>query len=150
MSPHAIAPELDKHASASSGAGAQAVVPVARVLLSLIFIFAGLSHFSSGPIAYAASQGVPLASLAVPLSGVMSLAGGLSVALGYKAKWGGWILVAFLVPVTFMMHKFWAVTDPMMQQVQMAMFMKNLGLMGGALLVAYFGAGPYSLDARKR
>ena len=59
------------------------------------------------------------------------------------------MLVAFLVPVTLSMHAFWAVKDPMMAQMQFAMFMKNLGLLGGALLVAHFGAGPYSLDARR-
>jgi putative oxidoreductase len=62
---------------------------------------------------------------------------------------GAAFLVAFLVPVTLSMHAFWAVKDPMMAQIQMAMFMKNVGLLGGALLVAHFGAGPYSLDARR-
>ena len=55
-----------------------------------------------------------LAQLAVPLSGVFALLGGLSVALGYKAKWRSWLLVAFLVPVTITMHNFWAVQEPMM------------------------------------
>jgi putative oxidoreductase len=45
-----------------------------------------------------------------------------------------------------MMHKFWAVTDPMMMQMQMAMFMKNISLTGGALMISYFGAGPISID----
>ena len=48
------------------------------------------------------------------------------------------------------MHAFWAIPDPMMRQIQMAFFMKNLGLLGGALLIAYFGAGPVSLDERAR
>ncbi|HTH66327.1 MAG TPA: hypothetical protein VL563_16710 [Gemmatimonadales bacterium] len=47
------------------------------------------------------------------------------------------------------MHAFWAVKDPMMAQVQFAMLMKNLGLLGGALLVAHLGAGPYSVDTRR-
>jgi putative oxidoreductase len=47
------------------------------------------------------------------------------------------------------MHKFWGITDPMMQQMQMVMFMKNLAMLGGALLVSQFGSGPWSLDARK-
>src|SRR5581483_11224771 len=90
----------------------------------------------------------PLASLAVPASGILALLGGLSVALGFKARWGALALIAFLVPVTFMMHNFWAVTDPMMHQLQMANFMKNLALIGGALTFAVRGAGAYSLDAR--
>jgi putative oxidoreductase len=48
-----------------------------------------------------------------------------------------------------MMHKFWTVTDPMMAQNQMVHFMKNVSMLGGALLVSQFGAGPFSLDARR-
>ncbi len=93
-------------------------VPVGRVLYSAIFILAALGHFSKQTIGYAAQQGVPLASIAVPLSGVMALLGGLSVALGYKAKWGAWLLVLFLAPVTVMLHNFWAVKEPMAPQMQ--------------------------------
>lgn len=120
-----------------------------RMLYSGIFIMASLGHFSKGTIGYAAAQGVPLASIAVPLSGVLALLGGLSVALGYKAKWGAWLLVLFLLPVTLMMHNFWAVGDPMMARIQKVMFVKNISLLGGALLIAHFGAGPLSLDARR-
>jgi putative oxidoreductase len=80
---------------------------------------------------------------------VIALAGGLSIVLGYHARIGGWLLVLFLVPVTLMMHKFWAATDPQMAQMQQAMFLKNVSMLGGALLIAHFGAGPLSLDARR-
>jgi putative oxidoreductase len=123
------------------------IVPVGRVLLSAIFILASFGHFSAGTVQYAASQGVPLPSVAVPLSGVLALLGGLSVALGYRAKIGAWLLVLFLAPVTLMMHRFWGVADPMMAQMQQIMFMKNMAILGAALLVAYHGAGPLSLDA---
>ena len=53
------------------------------------------------------------------------------------------------LPVTLSMHAFWAVKDPMAAGMQYAMFMKNVGLLGGALLIAHFGAGPFSLDARR-
>jgi putative oxidoreductase len=126
-----------------------AVVLLGRFLFVLIFLMAGLNHFSRQTIAFAASQGVPLASFAVPFSGVLAIAGGLSILLGYRAKLGAWLIVLFLVPVTLMMHKFWTVTDPMAQQVQMVMFMKNIAILGGALLISQFGAGPLSLDARQ-
>src|SRR3954465_1738495 len=95
------------------------VVLLARFLLSAIFIFAAFGHFSSKTIEMAALAGVPLAAIAVPLSGLMSLAGGLSVLIGYRARLGALLLVAFLVPVTLAMHKFWNVTDPMMAQMHM-------------------------------
>jgi putative oxidoreductase len=125
------------------------LVVLGRVLYALIFVVAGPGHFAANTIAYAASQGVPLAWVAVPLSGIMAFAGGLSIALGFRAKWGGWLIVLFLVPVTVMMHNFWAMTDPNMAQMQQIMFMKNLSMLGAALLIAHFGSGPLSLDSRK-
>jgi putative oxidoreductase len=126
------------------------VVLVGRLLFGLIFMLAGANHFATQSIAYAASKGVPLASIAVPLSGVIALAGGLSILLGYRARIGAWLIVLFLACVTPMMHKFWAATDPMIFQIQMAMFMKNVSMLGGALLITQFGAGPWSLDARRK
>ena len=126
-----------------------AVVVLGRFLFTLIFLMAGANHFSAKTIAFSASQGVPSASIAVPLSGVMAIAGGLSILLGYRAKLGAWLIVLFLIPVTLMMHKFWTVQDPMMAQVQMILFMKNVAMLGAALLISQFGAGPFSLDARR-
>ena len=126
-----------------------ALVPVGRAFFAAIFLMAGRSHFDPATIAYAGSAGVPFAEFLVPASGMLAFLGGLSVLLGWRARLGAAMLVAFLVPVTLGMHAFWAVTDPMMAQMQFAMFMKNLGLLGGALLVAHLGAGPYSLDARR-
>ena len=127
-----------------------AVLGLGRFLFALIFLMAGANHFNKQTIGYAAaSQGVPLAAIAVPLSGVLAIAGGLSILLGYRAKLGAWLIVLFLVPVSLMMHKFWTVSDPMMAQIQMILFMKNVSMLGGALLISQFGAGPFSLDARR-
>jgi putative oxidoreductase len=125
------------------------VVVLGRFFFAMIFLLAGANHFNKQTIGYAASQGVALASIAVPLSGVLAIAGGLSILLGYRAKLGAALIVLFLVPVTLMMHKFWTVTDPMMAQIQMILFMKNVSMLGGALLISQFGAGPFSLDARR-
>jgi putative oxidoreductase len=126
-----------------------AVVVLGRLFFAVIFLMAGANHFNKQTIGYAASQGVPLAALAVPLAGVLAIVGGLSILLGYRAKLGAWLIVLFLIPVTLMMHKFWTVTDPMMAQIQMILFMKNVSMLGGALLISHFGAGPFSLDAHR-
>jgi putative oxidoreductase len=122
-------------------------VLLGRILYSLIFIMAIASHFSSGIVNYAEAKGVPMANILVPLSGVIAIIGGVSIALGYKARAGAWLLVVFLIPVTFYMHAFWKETDATQMHMQMANFMKNVGLLGGALLISYFGSGPASLDA---
>ena len=125
-----------------------AVVLLGRFLFALIFLLAGPSHFSQQTIAFATSQGVPLANFAVPASGILALLGGLSILLGYRAKFGAWLIVLFLLPVTFMMHKFWGISDPVAAHTQMAMFMKNIALVGSALFISQLGAGPLSLDSR--
>jgi putative oxidoreductase len=134
---------------AGGGSAARWLAPVGRVLYALIFILAAPGHFKAGTIGYAASAGVPLANVAVPVAGVIALLGGLSVALGFRARVGAWLLVVFLVPVTLFMHRFWGVADPMMAQMQQVNFMKNLALLGAALYLAWAGAGPVSLDARR-
>ncbi len=105
-------------------------------------------HFKSETIAFAAVQGVPLANLAVPASGILELVGALSIILGYRARLGAVALIAFLVPVTFAMHPFWSVSDPMAHQLQLVLFMKNIALVGTALMIVQLGVGPFSLDAR--
>ena len=85
--------------------------------------------------------------LLVPVSGVIALAGGLSLLLGYRTRLGAWLLVVFLVPVTLMMHAFWAVSDPAMFLIQLTLFVRNLTMLGAALFIARAGAGSLSLDA---
>src|SRR5688500_10904961 len=115
---------------------------IGRVLFSLIFLASAAGHFSPETIAFSASRGVPLASILVPVTGIMMILGGLSIALGYKAKWGALILVLFLLPVTLVMHAFWNIEDPVARQMDMIAFLKNLSMLGAALLVAGFGSGP--------
>jgi putative oxidoreductase len=146
MATHSIA--MSKNVEAT-GFWQGAVVVLGRFLFASIFLFAAPNHFTKQTIAFSASQGVPLASIAVPLSGVVAIAGGLSILLGYRAKLGAWLIVLFLVPVSLMLHKFWTIQDPMMAQLQMILFMKNVSMLGGALLISQFGAGPFSLDARR-
>ena len=120
-----------------------------RLLFVLIFLKTGPNLFLKQTISYAASQGVPFATFAVPIAGVLALAGGMSVLVGFRTKLGASLIALFLIPVTLMMHKFWTVSDAGMAQMQMIMFMKNLAILGGALLISQFGAGPMSLDARR-
>ena len=124
----------------------QYVVLLGRFFYSLIFIAASLGHFSQESMDYAMQHGVPMPEILVPLSGIVGLAGGLSILLGYRAKIGAWLLVLFLVPTTCMMHHFWGLADAQMAMMQQIMFMKNLSMLGGALIIAYFGSGPLSLD----
>lgn len=140
-------PVMQNAASSSRPSGL--LTFLGRLFFVLIFLLSGPRHFLSQTIAYAAKQGVPMAQIAVPFSGLLAVIGGLSVLLGYRAKIGGWLIALFLIGVTPLMHAFWNVTDPMMYQIQFVMFMKNLSMLGGALLISQYGSGPWSLDSRR-
>lgn len=124
----------------------RAIVPIGRALFALIFITSVFGHFSGSAIDSAAAHGVPLATILVPASGLLALIGGLSVLLGYRARFGAFLLLVFLVPVTLVMHRFWGLADPRMAELQRANFLKNTALIGGTLLLMYYGSGPVSLD----
>jgi putative oxidoreductase len=123
-------------------------VPIGRALFALIFLLAAPSHFSAATIGYASVHGVPFAGILVPFAGVLALLGGLSVLFGFRARVGALLLVLFLLPVTFTMHAFWGIVDPQMAMLQRVMFLKNLSMLGGALLLLYYGGGPISMDTR--
>jgi putative oxidoreductase len=124
-------------------------VPLGRLLFALVFILASPELLSgSGSVAAAAKHGVPFAAYAVPLAGLFALLGGLSVAFGYHGRAGAWLLFLFLVPVTFFMHAFWKEDSPTAAMMQEVQFMKNMGLIGATLVLAWFGPGPLSVDAR--
>lgn len=124
------------------------IVVTGRICFATIFIISGLNHLLNyaGMVQYAVSAGVAFPDLMVPLTGTMILCGGLMVLLGLWARLGALLLVAFLVPTTLIMHRFWGLTDTTEVANQMAHFLKNVGLLGAALLMLYFGPGPLSLD----
>lgn len=121
------------------------ILLLGRILYSAIFVLSGFSHFTEPLIQYGASQGVPFPFFLVPLSGLIAILGGLSILLGYKTRYGAWLIVIFLIPVTLMMHPFWAIADSSDAMIQQIMFMKNLSMLGGAFILSYFGSGALSL-----
>ena len=125
------------------------LVPLGRLLFASIFILSSLELFSSRAVGYAVDAGVPVANVLVPLAGILALVGGVSVLLGYHARVGALLLVLFLLPVTLWMHRFWTAADPTAAAQQMANFLKNTAMLGAALMLTYFGAGPLSLDAKR-
>lgn len=144
------AEEAESHVHVEPMDARRYLAPLGRLGFSAIFLESGVHHFSSSTIGYAASQGVPFANALVPLSGVIAIVGGLMVLVGYRTRIGAALLALFLVPVTFAMHRYWDATDAQTAMMQHVHFMKNISMLGGALLLCYFGAGAVSLDARRR
>lgn len=118
-----------------------------RIIFGGYFLSSGINHFLETQMmsGYAASKGVPMPTIAVLVAGALIVAGGALVLLGYKVRWAAWLIILFLVPVTFMMHNFWAV-DPEMKQSEMINFMKNIGLIGASLMIAGVRSWPLGLE----
>jgi putative oxidoreductase len=114
---------------------------IGRVLFALLFVSSGLqAHLGKGGkqgIEYARSLGAPNPDLLVPLSGVAIIAGGIMIAFGIWADLGALLVIGFLIGITPIMHAYWKVDDPQMQQIQAAMFYKNVALLGAALIIFY-------------
>lgn len=119
---------------------------IGRILFALLFLVKSIEHFFPSMMDHASSMGVPLPFITVPVFGVLALLGGLSILLGYKAKIGAWLLVIFLLPVTFLMHPFWKASDSFSSMMHQYCFWKNLALLGASLMIAYAGSGPISID----
>ncbi len=121
-----------------------------RILLALIFITSGFSKISGfdGTVGYIASKGLPMASVAAVLAIVVELGGGIAVAVGFMTRWAALVLAAFTVIAGLIFHAYWAVPadQVMMQQIN---FWKNISIAGGFLVLAAFGPGAISIDAKR-
>jgi uncharacterized membrane protein YphA (DoxX/SURF4 family) len=123
-----------------------------RLIFGGYFLYNGANHFlSNAALAqYAASKGVPNPEIAVALSGLLLIAGGLSVLLGAWPRLGALCIIVFLAIVTPTMHNFWAVSDPAMRMADMIHFTKDAALLGASLLMLGIERPwPYSLEQRR-
>lgn len=108
-----------------------------RILFGGYFVMSGFNHFRNLEMLsqYAASKGVSAPRAAVRLTGLMLLLGGLGILLGVKIGWAVLLLSVFLIVVSFKMHNFWTISDPMAKMPEMINFLKNMALLGAALMM---------------
>ena len=121
---------------------------IGRIILGVYYLFNAVNHFMQLEMmsGYAASKGVPAPKLAVGGSGLLLLLGGLSILLGYQPYIGAILIVVFLVPVAFMMHNFWTISDPQAKMGEMVNFLKTIALAASALMfLAIPTPWPFSL-----
>ena len=126
------------------------VVVIARVLLALMFILAGISKFGgiAGTAGYIASKGLPMPTALAVATAAFEVVAGIALAVGFQARWAALALAVFTLLANVLFHNFWAMPAEQ-QMMQQLMFLKNLAVAGGMLMVFSFGAGPASLDARR-
>lgn len=116
-----------------------------RAFLSAIFIISGVSKITApaGMIGYIESVGLPLPALALALAILVEVAGGVALILGYRTRLVAAGLAAFTVITALAFH------NQLGDQNQFIHFFKNIAMAGGLLQVVAFGAGRFSLDARR-
>ena len=124
---------------------------IGRVLLALLFLPAGFSKISGfeGTVGYIASVGMPMPEVAAVIALTVEIAGGLALIAGFGTRVAAFALAIFTLVASLYFHNFWAM--PADQQfIQQLMFFKNLAVTGGLLALVAFGAGGWSLDARRK
>ena len=134
-----------EHSTQKGGDTMQNFIPLlGRILMSSIFLMSGFGKIAdfTGTQQSMASREMPLTALFLVCAIILEIGGGLSVLLGYKARWGALALVVFLFPTTLIFHTNFS------EQVQIIMFMKNVAILGGLFMVVGFGPGNISVDAR--
>ena len=124
---------------------------VGRLLLVAVFLPAGISKIGgfAGTAGYIASKGLPLPELGAVIAIAVEVLGGLALLAGLGTRAAALVLAVFTLVATVIFHNYWGV--PAEQAfVQQLMFFKNIGIVGGLLLLAAFGAGGWSLDAKRQ
>jgi len=115
---------------------------IGRVLLVLIFVISGIGKIGNleGTAQYMAQHGMPFVPFFLVGAIFLELVGSITVILGYFTRFGALLLIVFLIPTTLIFHTNFA------DQVQMIMFLKNVSMLGGCLILLAQGAGGFSLD----
>ena len=115
-----------------------------RVLLSLIFVLSGVGKLAdhTGTVGYISSVHAPMPELAYWIAVIIEVGFGLALLIGFKARFAAFGLAVFTLAAAFLFHNNFS------DQIQMIMFLKNITIIGGLLLVVAHGAGGFSIDNR--
>jgi len=120
--------------------------PTGRILLSLLFLMAGLGKLGdmAGTQGYMSAMGVPAPALMLPLVIALEVGGALALIVGWQTRLVAFLLAGFSLVSALIFHRDFG------DQIQMIMFLKNVSIAGGLLVVVAHGAGALSVDNRRR
>lgn len=121
-----------------------------RVLIAALFIPAGIAKIGgfAGTAGYIASKGLPLPEVGAVIAIVIEVGVAAALLIGFKARWAALALAVFTLAAATLFHNYWALPEAQ-QMVQQLMFTKNIAIVGGLLAFVAFGAGAFSVDARR-
>lgn len=123
---------------------------VGRLLLAMLFLPAGIAKIGgyAGTVGYIASKGLPLPEVGALVAIVVEVGGALALIAGFGTRFAALGLALFTLAASVVFHNYWALPADQ-QMVQQLMFFKNIAVVGGLLTLAAWGAGAWSLDARR-
>jgi len=122
-----------------------------RILLASLFVLSGYNKIIGfdGTVGYIAAGGLPLPAVVAVLTITLELVGGLMLVVGLLTRPVALAIAAFTLLAAFLFHAYWSVSDAA-RMGQYLSFWKNMSIAGGMLVLAAFGPGTISLDARRR
>ena len=121
-----------------------------RVLVAILFLPSGIGKITNfaGTVGYITAHGLPLPQLAAVIAILFEVGVALAFLLGFKTRWSALILAIYTAAAGIFFHNYWdaPAAQLMMQQIN---FYKNLAIAGGVLSFAAWGAGGWSVDAKR-
>ena len=118
-----------------------------RLMIVYIFATSGLAKALSweGNIRYMSTRHLPAVPVLLAIAMAIELGGSLCLILGYRTREASCVMFLYLTAVTVIYHNYWAIPGPGRGMME-THFRKNLGIMGGLLILAYAGAGRWAID----
>lgn len=126
------------------------IILIARLAIASLFIMSGVSkilHWNQ-MLQYMATHGMQMTEFFLFGATCIEIGIGLLIALGWHMKAASWILALYLIPLTYLFHNFWDISEPSMKEIQCMIFFKNLAIWGGLLALTCVSAGKYSIDRK--
>jgi putative oxidoreductase len=121
---------------------------IGRILISAIFIFEAIDGimFAEKTKSTMAEYGINWQQDLLLYASIVALViGAVMLLIGYRIRFGVWLLLIYWLPVTFIVYSFW--NDPVStQRLHAILFMKNIAIAGGLLMIAAHGGGKYSIQ----
>ncbi len=123
---------------------------IGRILIAYLYIPSGIAKLTgfAGTAGYIASKGLPLPEVGAAIAVLVELGVASAFLLGFKTRAAAAVLALFTVAAAVLFHNYWALPAGQ-QMMQQLLFTKNIAVVGGLLAFVAFGAGAFSLDARR-
>ena len=121
-----------------------------RLLMAVLFLPAGIGKLTgfAGTVGYISSAGLPMPQLAAVVALVVEIVGAVALIAGVGTRVAAVALAVFTLVASFFFHAYWAVPADQ-QMIPQLLFYKNIAVVGGLLTIAAWGAGAWSVDARR-